>query len=354
MFQFTTTTIINSAKDSNGTTDKFSGSSNALVVTRVGKFLKSGILSLYKRPYQAGVKEVATIVVPATSAGKVVRLEVDVRLSQSTQSEYANTYLYFKKPIVVEIVATGVVDTDGAALVAQIKGLKDKFGVSYISADYTAGTDTITLTATDDYQRFYSVKLLQETASYNSIIQPEYEVLQPAFTIATKGSVGFGDEAYMIKSLMIPTQENVRHFGINSEERPILGGNYSQYTLRYEVAKSGDDGIVSGLKSVTTHVFYVKSDLVSAFETEIAKLGLTVPSLLTYTVEDESLANSATTTSTVTNAIGAVTFSRTSGTSATINATTGAITADPAVDGDTVFRATDSVGNYAEVTITVA
>ena len=42
------------------------------------------------------------------------------------------------------------------------------------------------------------------------------------------------------------------------------------------------------------------------------------------------------------------------GTTTTINATTGVITADAAVDGDTVFRATDSVGNYAEVTVTVA
>lgn len=281
MFQFTTTTILNSNLDSNGTTAKYSADADALTVTRVGKFLADNVVSVYKNAYVAGVKEVATIVVPATTANKVIRLEVDVRLSQSTQSEYANTYLYFKKPVVVEVIATGTIDTDGAALVAQIKNLKDKYGVSYITAAYDNGTNTITLTATDNAQRFFSVKLLQEAASYNTIIQPEYDVLQSAFTIGTAGKNGFGDDAYMIKSLMIPTQENVRYFGINAEERPILGGNYSQYTLRYKIAKS-DDGIVAGASSVTTHVFYVKSDLVSGFEDVlITDGGLTITDAIT-------------------------------------------------------------------------
>ena len=118
--------------------------------------------------------------------------------------------------------------------------------------------------ATDNAQRFFSVKLLQEAASYNTVIDPQYDVLQAVFTIATAGKNGFGDDAYMIKSLMIPTQENVRYFGINAEERPVLGGNYDQYTLRYQVAKS-DDGIVAGGNSITTHVFYVKSDLSAEF-----------------------------------------------------------------------------------------
>ena len=70
----------------------------------------------------------------------------------------------------------------------------------------------------------------------------------------------------MIKSVMIPTYENTRFFGTNKEERPVIGGNYSQYTIRYSVDKHIDDGISSGGKSITTHVFWVKSDLVEAFD----------------------------------------------------------------------------------------
>ena len=41
MYQFTTTTIINSSLDSNGTTARYTGSAAGLTVTRVGTFKKS-------------------------------------------------------------------------------------------------------------------------------------------------------------------------------------------------------------------------------------------------------------------------------------------------------------------------
>ena len=170
MYQFTTTNIINSNLDSNGTTTRFTGSTTALNVTRVGKFLKSGIVSVWKRAYTVGVKEVASVVVPTITAGQVARLELDIRLEQSTNSEYANVALYFQKPVVVEVIATGVVDTDGAALVAALNTLKDRFGYAYITATYTAGTDTIAVTAKDNNQRFESVKIYEENSTENSII----------------------------------------------------------------------------------------------------------------------------------------------------------------------------------------
>ena len=43
MFQYTTTTVINSALDSNGVTPKYSGDANAFKVTRVGTFKKDNI-----------------------------------------------------------------------------------------------------------------------------------------------------------------------------------------------------------------------------------------------------------------------------------------------------------------------
>jgi hypothetical protein len=273
MYQFSTQTIINSSLDSNGSTAKYSGSSTGLVVTRVGTFKKDNIVSIYKNPYAAGVKEVAKVRIPTVTSGKVIRLSLDVRLSQSTQSEYANSFLHFGKPVVVEIIASGTAGTDATSLVAQINGLKDRFGVSYVTAA-VIDTDYVRVTATDNNQRFYNIVVSKELASYNSIIQPEYEdVTAGTFSVTTAGKVGFGDDEYMIKSIMIPTYENTRHFGINKEERPILGGNYTQYTLRYVITKDGTDGIVGGGTSITTHVFYVKSDLVTGFEAAIINAG---------------------------------------------------------------------------------
>ena len=349
MYQFTTTSVINSATDSSGVA-KYAGALTYFDVKRVNKFLKANIVSINKRPYQAGVKEIAQITVPTLTANKVARLTVDLRLSQSTNSEYASTYLYFKKPIDVEIIASATAATDAAAFVTQLNTLKDRFGYTYITA--SASGATITLTAKDNNQRFHSVIVSEQTANTESITMWDY-VTKATGSVTTAGKLGFGDDEWMIKAIQIPTMENTRFFGINKEERPVLGGNYSEYVIRYNVTKDHEDGIVVGANSITTHVFYVLSSLVSGFETELAKLS-TIPYTIDVTVNDASLANSATAQMSATNAVGPVVWSVTSGTSATVNASTGVVTAHASTDGDTVVRGTDSVGNYGEVTITVA
>lgn len=278
MYQFTTTTIINSNLDSNGSTAKYSGAAAAFTVTRVGKFIKANILSVYKRPYSAGVKEVAKVTIPTITAGLVARLTVDVRLSEQTNSEYANAYLYFKKPVTVEVIATGTAATDATALVAQLNSLKDRFGFAYITAA-VVNTADVQVTATDFNQRIYSMIIEKEKASTNSLIQPEYDnVSSTTFSVTTAGKIGFGDDDWMVRRIMLPTAENVRYFGTNKEERPVIGGNYTEYVLKYSVAKDHEDGIVGGGTSITTHVFYVLSSLQAAFETA---LQITFPAIVT-------------------------------------------------------------------------
>lgn len=281
MYQFSTTNVINSNLDSNGTTAKFTGSTTALTMPRIGNFKKDNIVHVYKRAYSAGVKEVATVTVPALTAGQVARLSIDVRLEQSTNSEYASAYLHFSKPVDVEVIATGTATTDAAALKSAIEGLKDRFGTSYIKA--TVAGAVITITALDNNQRINSLKLYEEAASVNSIIDPQYD-LKATGSVTTSGKLGFGDDEYMAKSVRMETLDNVRRDAIGADERPVLGGNYSQYTLRYKVAKSGD-GIVAAGESITTHVFYVISGQVSAFETVLnADAGLDLDGDSKYTV----------------------------------------------------------------------
>lgn len=356
MYQFTTTTLINSNLDSNGTTAKYAGTATAFNVTRVGKFLADNIVSVNKRAYSAGVKEVATVTVPAITLGLVARLEIDIRLAQQTYSDYANTYLYFKKPQFVEIISSGVANTDAAALVAELNKLKDRFGYSYVTAT-VSGAD-ITVTATDFNQRFHDIIISKSQDSYNSIIQPEYvDITAGTFAITTEGKLGFGDDDWMARSIVMPTYENSRAFGISKDEKPILGGNYTQYTLRYSIDKEGGDGIVASGKSITTHVFYVLSTLQAAFE---AALQTTYPGIITIggagsiiISGDEvlDLSESETTTLTAANFVGTITW--TSGTvgTATIDSSTGVVTAVGA--GTTVITATDTATSTGTFTITV-
>jgi len=366
MYQFTTTNVINNLYlvdyDGNVLLDNSgrneipafvtSDDSSAFIFPKIGTFKIVNIESVYKIPYAAGVKEVATITVPTPVLGEVSRLTVEIKLSQSTQSEFVNYSLDFKKPIVVEIVSSGVAATDAAAFVTQINSLKDRFGHSYFTA--TAVGAVITLTAKDNSHRFKTITIGKETAVSTSITQYEYPVVATG-TVTTPGKVGFGDDLWMMRSVMLPTLENTRQFNISKNERPVLGGNYSQYTLRYSVDKDGTDGIVSGGKSVTTHVFFVKEDLISDFETMLSDVVNTKVLFYRVTTAAGSLSTGAdeTTQVIVDNAIGAITYSSSDVTMATVNSTGLVTTAGVTGTGPVEITATDSVGNSEPITLTI-
>lgn len=285
MYQYSTTNIINSNLDSNGTTAKYAGSSTALTIARVGKFLPANIVSITKRAYTAPVLEIAQVTIPTFTLGNVARVEIEVGLTMNTHSEYASTYLDFKKPVYVEVIATGKASDDATALKNAINTLKDRYGFSYVTA--TTNSADLIITATDSTQRIKSIKVYEEAGyTSNSLVEPLYtDVTNSTFSVTTPGVSGFGTDAWMISHITIPTIENTRYFGISKDERPILGGNYTEYVLRYSIEKD-DDGIVSGQRSITTHVFYVKSDLVAGFEaaiiatsTNIDTIGSTVTDL---------------------------------------------------------------------------
>jgi hypothetical protein len=293
MFNFTTTTILNSLIDSSGS-PRVIGTSHGLNVLRVNNFKKDGIVSVYKQPYTAGAQEIAKVTIPTVQAGKVIRLTLDIRLSQQTDSEYANTYLYFKKPVVVEVLATGDAQTDAKALIKSINGLKTTYGFSYVTASLI-NTSDVQVKAVDNNQRFYAMTVETDKASTNSIIQPEYDdVTAGTFSVTNAGKVGFGDDEYMIRSIMLPTYENNRYFGVNKEERPIAGGNYTQYTLRYNIAKNIDYNIgITGMgdRSITNHVFYVADSQVGTFESILVNnAGLVIlnalPVMGSFTIND--------------------------------------------------------------------
>ena len=346
MYQFTTTTIINTNTDINGNT-VISSASDYFQVLGTGKFLSAKVVGAHKRPYAAGVKEVATITVPSGTAGDVHRLTVEIRLQGSTESEYASPFYYFNKINTVEVLHTGTASTTATALRAQLNELRDKYGKAYFTVGGT-GAD-ITLTAKTYYQRFYAVGLYKEYASTNTMVAPEYTSVATG-SVTTAGKIPFGDYAYMVGNISIQTLDKTRFFAPLQDERPAVDGNYSQYTVKYSIDKEGDLGIQSGLKSITEHVFYVESGVVSAFETALTTAGVAFG--MTVTAGDATLANGATTTLSTTNYIGAVTYAVKSGTSATVSGST--VTADATTDGNTVITATDTVGNTADITITVA
>lgn len=280
MFKFTTTTIINTANavDFNGevyvdasgaNVPKYKEINGEFFVAGSGHYKANAIQSVYKRAYSASVKEVATVTVPAQTAGTLLRLTTTVKLVGKTLADYANVYQDFLKPISVDVISTGTAATDAANLVKAIKFLTTGYDNAWFTVSATGAV--ITFTALSGYQRFSNIKLEKVVDTVNGSVAPEYTQLATA-TVTTAGKVGFGDDAWMVQQVQIPTSENTGYFRILRTERPIMGGNYTQFTLRYMV-KSGEDCVWDGdKKSITTHIFWVKSDLVTDFETELKKV----------------------------------------------------------------------------------
>lgn len=280
MFKFTTTTIINTANAVNFNGEVYTDSTGADVpkfkeidgeffVAGSGYYKASGIQSVYKRPYSASVKEVATLTVPAATAGDILRLTTTVKLVGKTLADYSNVYQDFLKPISVDVISTGTATTDATNLVKAVKFLTTGYDNAWFNV--SASGAVITFTAVSGYQRLSNIKLEKVEDTIDTSVAPKYTQLAVA-TVTTPGAVGFGDDAWMVQQVQIPTSENTGYFRILRTERPIIGGNYTQFTLRYKVA-SGEDCVWDGdKKSITTHVFWVKSDLVSTFEDELEKV----------------------------------------------------------------------------------
>ncbi len=350
MFLYTTTTIINSAnavdvlgnalldntgapveryKDNNG---------ESFTVIGTGTFLKEGIQSIYKRAYTPGVKEKATLTVTQQTAGSILRLTIVIKLIGAAQSDYVNFTYDFKQPLVVDIASTGVAADDAAEFAKAINKIKTEYGRSLFTASATGAV--VTFTARTNDQRFKSIVLEKVGAVPLNTLTPEITFIANG-AVTVPGNNGFGDDAWMLKSVMLPTYENTRHFGIIKDERPILGGNYSQYTLRY-ITKAGEDGVwLADDKSITTHVFWVKADQIADFETAIT--GVKPLDSITLTADASNVL-------TVTGAIGTVTYKSSDVTIATV-AADGTITG--VKDGTVTITATDTAGNSSSVDITI-
>ena len=277
MFQFTTTTIINSNKavdaqgnyllDNEGADlTKFAGDADKLRVFGTGIFKSENIKSVYKRASSEGKRGVYEIVIPGAAANTLLRLEVNVKLHGRVQSDYTSYNGDFSKPAVIDIISSGTPANDAAEFARLYNKLKTEYGYSMFTAK--AAGATLTLTARENGQIIHAE--LFEVAELGSELIPKITSLAKS-TVTVSGKKGFGDTPHMLQSIAIPTYENTRHFGILKDERPIVGATYTQFTLKYDVP-FGEEGVwLANNRSVTTHVFWVIDSLAAAFEAEIVK-----------------------------------------------------------------------------------
>lgn len=366
MLNFTQQTVINSS-------DRFKQmGTDTLRIKRIGDYKKANIKSVFKTVASDPVKGTA-VITPTTVdvASGDYRLVVYLRLQKSVNSLYANDLVYKGKPLFFEFKCTGVVATDITAMVKAINSQQRMWdnGITYLVASGDA--TTLTLTCADEYQLFYHVELQKFTATAlngdptASQYVPVYKFVNgeagnDGEIVVNQSKLGVGTYDMLIQDLRLPTYENTNWISMNKMEMPIVGEKYTQYVLEYEVERG-----VMGLGSAgalvtarTTHVFFVKSDLVAAFDAILNAIVSDVQ-VVNYPGANQELfiigdtlidlSDAEKTQLEVEGANGAITWK--SGTTATATVADGLVT--PVAVGTTVITATDASGNSGSITIEV-
>lgn len=303
MFTFTNTHVINTNIDTASQLVKFTGDAtkSTFKVKRAGSFVKSNVTSVTKRAGYNGVKSTATFAAPEapTVAGQEDIYRISLFMKQTGKEDItmasANTP-YKSKPFHIEFKAE-VGDTEENIVDAMVKAVKfyQANMYPYIKAEKVAtvddnGTDgdtgddvttySLKISGVDEYETFLKAELEKlVSAPTTSYPDDQNKFVKVSSATIVNGKCGFGTYTQIMKDLRLPTLENTRWISPNAEELPVMGALYNQYTITYCVDRGviGSDAVGDTTKSTTQHVFFVKNDLATAFESAIttAKLSIT-------------------------------------------------------------------------------
>lgn len=297
MFQFTTTNVINSSVDLTSGKPLWSfqaakeNKPASLNVKRVNNFISDNVSAIYKAVAHDG--ELAKVSMDLSQIngkkGDQLCLSIYLGLSQgSHDSRYSNDLVLKGKPLSVDFVFGDTVEETIDKLVKTIKKYQLMiYGEKLLNIE--GNGSYIVIEATNEYQRFRKVNIekLDASANFN---MGEFEVVYSLADLDEKetnaevtdsaegffkGKEGFGTYSWLLHNLRIPTEMRTRTFATNQDETPVLGAKYNQYTIHYCVNRGvlGTNAVGDMVTSSTVHVFYVKSDLASDFESALEQLG---------------------------------------------------------------------------------
>lgn len=310
MFQFTTTTVINSAKDyTNPSVELFKGDSKYFDVKRVNRFKVKNIRSVYKQDPVAQSNAKATIdmakVKETLTANKATkgtfRVEIYVHLAQSNNNPlYSNTWVVKGRPWTFEFSATST--EEASAIVDKVIKMITKFKLFTMDTEQLKATKESTklvLTAQDPYQIFSKVELQYFDPSIGTTTgcctpRGEYAPVEnygvTNVATITPGNEGFGTFEWIMRNLRLPTAEQTRWNAPYQDDRPMVGATYTQYTLEYCENRGilGGDAVGEETKSVTTHVFFVNQTVKEQFEAALTAAGITTLAPTAEAVETDA------------------------------------------------------------------
>lgn len=285
MFNWTTTTLVNEIP-ANFVYDENKG------VVRIGKHLfeKRWVENIRKAEYQTVELCKATLDLNAvieavgkkesTKNASVARLYIYVGLEGSEESIYANDWYRKGMPLSVSF----SLENEAADMAKAIEDTVKKFNVfTKVKKvlDVKANDGKLTIAGTHEHQRIEKIQVLVEVGAGEEVAVVDYELRkrsdrdETAVSDVVVGKNGFGTYSQLLKDLRLPTAVHNHWLSVQKDEMPIVGANYNQYIINYYAPSTANPSFTAiGNRSMseTTHVFWVKSDLVDDFEAILAKI----------------------------------------------------------------------------------
>ena len=268
MFNWTTTTLINEIPFNNVEKDG---------VLRIGKHLfeKRWVENIRKAEGHKMELCEATVDLSKVEFGDatIARLYIYVGLEGSEESIYANDWYRKGMPLSVSF-AVGAAAEMAEAIADTIKTFNVFTKVKKV-LDVTASEGVLTIKGTHEHQRLNKIAILvgdKESILGEEKVVAEYELNRKKHAAVTEVNVGvngFGTYSQLLKDLRLPTANHNHWLSVQKDEMPIVGAIYTQFIINYYAPSTANPSFTAvGNRSMseTTHVFWVKSDLVEAFE----------------------------------------------------------------------------------------
>ena len=323
MFNWTTTTIINSLKDyttgadllqvcneedANSLNTGSSGASPVIKIKRDKTFEARYVSKIYKAIANNPIFCEMTInceklLALVTTTPAHVRLSFYIALEGSEESIYANDFYQKGKPFSIGFEVTKA-DT-AATIAAKIKKNAEKFGVVIYGKKVfdliDNGNNTLTLKGTHEYQRFKMAAVAIDDVIDEQIVDyfedgAEAKSEGEVFTLVQRGVNGFGTYHQLVKDLRLPTVHHNKWLQLKEDEKPVVGAKYNQYIITYcapSMANPGFTVIGQHNMSVTTHVFWVNQAVDTEFQAALTAAGLTAEVVNSVTTNEDTKIDTA-------------------------------------------------------------
>ena len=263
MFNYIHESIINSADNIVKSKDD-----TRVCIKRVGEYVLANIEGkILKTAGRPGTPGKASFDVPKVAVGNLLRITMFISTPKDAFAEFAMPFWQeFGKPFVIETAAKSGKAVEDAIKLSLNNGGK-YFDVKNEHTESPAKKDTITITLNDSFLDFGELNV--------DVITPQADgadekIVESAKVTITHSVHEFATATWIRENLRFPSGPNMRYTPLYADEAPIEGTTYTQYSLQYKVEKAapgGLSGVNQLVSSITTHVFYVHPNAVSAFET---------------------------------------------------------------------------------------